>query len=527
MKKALISLLIIISAFFIVAMGQPARSMTCSICASIFGYALFWKISLSLENKKQRFFISTIWFIVVQAVQLSWMTSIDYVGAGLLAAYAVLCILFGLQFGLLTILVNKKRLQKSNSLFAIAGCWVILEWSRLFILCGFTFNPSGLALAHSPLTTQIASIGGVFGLSFIVIATNLALLRVWLAPRKILNYCLLIALIALPYIFGIYHQKKATSERKELNILLVQPGLKLNQKMRFPGMEEHYLSPFIQWNRILAILGKHKNEKIDIILMPESTVPLPAQAKIYPSNVVSNSLKTFLFKETAPELKNFDEKYISNADYAQYISEFFQADVVIGMENISEKGAYASAFVFQPGQENPKIYNKRVLVPIGEYLPFQWLKKLAAKYGVESFFEHGQSPLIIKHPKVKYALSICYEDTFGELNRKNKLLGAGLLLNLTNDNWYPNSKLREQHYSLARLRTVENGIPIARACNTGISAVVDAYNNEIKALYEEYNGESSLVSVPLDQYNTFYSRYGDAGIILLSFSLLITFIRRK
>jgi apolipoprotein N-acyltransferase len=120
-------------------------------------------------------------------------------------------------------------------------------------------------------------------------------------------------------------------------------------------------------------------------------------------------------------------------------------------------------------------------------------------------------------------ISVCYEETYGHIMRENRQLGAQLLVNLTNDGWYPQSKLSQQHFYHAIPRTVENGIALVRACNTGISAAVDSLGRVVARLAaddgpEELQPEVLRVSVPTYHYFTLYSFWGDAFI--LSFSVL-------
>ena len=111
--------------------------------------------------------------------------------------------------------------------------------------------------------------------------------------------------------------------------------------------------------------------------------------------------------------------------------------------------------------------------------------------------------------------------------RENRVKGAELLVNLTNDGWYPNSLLPKQHFDHARLRTVENGIPLVRACNTGVTCAVDSLGRIVGVLGEnevenQELADSILVELPLYHYSTFYSRYGD--FLIISFSFLLLFI---
>ena len=110
------------------------------------------------------------------------------------------------------------------------------------------------------------------------------------------------------------------------------------------------------------------------------------------------------------------------------------------------------------------------------------VKKLTKSYGISDFFTHGRESKVIES-KVPFSISICYEETFAELIRE----GYGskvqtLFVNVTNDNYYPNSRLPQQHFDHAKLRAVENGVPLIRACNTGITGVVDRFGRVVSVL---------------------------------------------
>ena len=104
--------------------------------------------------------------------------------------------------------------------------------------------------------------------------------------------------------------------------------------------------------------------------------------------------------------------------------------------------------------------------------------------------------------------------------RENRLTGAELLVNVTNDGWFPHSRLPQQHSDHSRLRTVETGIPLVRACNTGVTAACDSLGQVLGALSEESGQGTLLVDVPLYSYFTLYTVWGDLFIIALAISLV-------
>jgi apolipoprotein N-acyltransferase len=156
---------------------------------------------------------------------------------------------------------------------------------------------------------------------------------------------------------------------------------------------------------------------------------------------------------------------------------------------------------------------------MGEYIPFEFCRKLAARYGIAGSFTPGKHAVLWSCEKLPFGVSICYEETFGNLMRENREKGARFLLNLTSDAWFPLSKLPLQHYEHAKLRAVENGIPLFRACNTGVTAAVDPLGRERAALPEIETG-ALRVEMPLQHFQTFYAHFGEIPLLLACSFLL-------
>jgi apolipoprotein N-acyltransferase len=194
-----------------------------------------------------------------------------------------------------------------------------------------------------------------------------------------------------------------------------------------------------------------------------------------------------------------------------------------------DKENYNAALVYHPNTIKIESYEKRVLLPIVEYFPFSWVKNLAAKFGITGAYTHGSTNKIFAGKIANFSISICYEETFGHLLHDNRNIGAQLLVNISNDAWFPNSKLPKQHFDLGKIRTVENGLPLIRACNTGITAGINAFGETISILDKKENQNGLLLlNVPLASYPTLYSLLGDYLILSVSglFILLFLFSRK-
>src|ERR1043165_3162191 len=158
----------------IVAFGQPARVGWLGALAAACGYALFFYALPGSLARVRKFAAGTCWFALIQLIQLSWMTSIEYQGYYILAVYFFIALWLGAQFGLLTMFIPTAGRMCFQQLLFCASLWTLMEWMRLLILCGFSWNPIGLALTYFMPSLQFSSVFGVLGLSFWVILTNLA-----------------------------------------------------------------------------------------------------------------------------------------------------------------------------------------------------------------------------------------------------------------------------------------------------------------------------------------------------------------
>jgi len=534
----------------LVSLGNPVFVPYLSYPAACIGYALFWLCLYFFGSTKKRFFVSGLWYFFVQLVQLSWMTATEYQGNYILFIYVGIALFLGVQFGFLTLLLPKEKEQASNMeisrICAVASCWTLIEWARLYVLCGFSLNTSGMALAVSPYSAQLASVFGLLALSFVVLFINAYALR-WLIFKSSFyrnkSFFLWCALASMPYLFGGAHyffQKKQVSNSATFQVCLVQTGLLPGEKSPLFGRAKEYISPWNQWKWILQSLKEHKNQ--DLIVLPETVVPFRMSDAIYSlegvikvfSEVLELDVKDFLPPLEWPyaEKKIFADKeswQVSNAFWAQTLCNVLQADLIAGLDekDLEEKKNYNAAFYFRPMCTTIERYEKRVLVPLAEYLPTVWLKPFVSRYGISEFFTPGTEAKIF-FGKVPFSVSICYEETFSDLIREGTRKGAQLLVNVTNDNWYPDSLLPLHHYEQGRLRAIENGTPLIRACNSGVTVAVDCLGETVARLQQKECKKGVLVAqLPLYQYKTFYMIWGDAGIVAISFLFLLFFWKRR
>ena len=543
----------LVLSWFIVAFGQPAWLGWAGIISAVIGFALFWQSLSSFISAKKRFAIACGWYALVQSVQLSWMTSIEFQGYYIIGVYFGLCVLLGIQFGAISLLTRSEL--SWMRILAIASLWTLFEWGRFFFLCGFSWNPVGLALTSTVWPAQICSLWGILGLSFWVFFTNLAVLKLWrqekkrLIPKQLEKLVLLLAV--LPYLFGVLHirwqeYKEAHQESSSMMVALLQTGLLPSEKVPIHGQLKAFIPPFDQWQRLFGMLREKTDAKYDLIVLPEAAVPYRADLCHYPYERVVKLLKEFFGTEITAKLpplsphlaeqrqvKGVSGWYVSNLYMCQALANIYQAEVIAGLDAQDKESGknYNAAFHFKPMEWTARRYEKQVLLPLAEYLPFEIFRPLTGYYGITDFFSRGEESLVFLG-RVPLSVSICYEETFPEIVRQGRQNGAALFVNVSNDNYYPNSRLSQQHFDHARLRTIENGIPLVRACNTGITAGIDSLGRTLNKLGDggknsEWVKGALVFPMKISSHPTLYTFWGDAGIIAWMIMFVFAFCRLK
>lgn len=548
-SKRSISLSIL--SLIIVAFGQPAWSPLFGLLAAAFGCGLFWISISSLKDYWTRFWAGTFWFGAVQMVQLSWALTHPY--SYVYPLWFFMSMMIGMQFGFVVGWMTEERVKKLSFIIFFSSFWTIMEWSRLFLLSGISWNPIGLELTSAIIPLQLVSVAGVFGLSFVVFFTNCLFYRCYLLWRQTKAIALYATSALLPYIFGAIHYSvhyshlmESYTPKEMVNVLLVQPAFPVEEVMALQDPQSTLLQVYGKWKQILDIVHDKTDKPVDLVVLPEYVVPFGTYYPVFPLDSVQLEFQNLFGTEILEKLPEkeihlampietqFGEFWmVNNAYWIQSLANIFNAEVVAGLEDSEEfidkpKEHYSSAMVFFPKAGSIERYEKRVLVPLGEYIPFEFCRSLAARYGVMGSFTPGTKAKVINGKSIAYGLSICYEETYGHIMRDNRMIGAEMLVNLTNDFWYPRSRLPQQHFYHARLRAVEMGIPLVRAANNGVTGAVDSLGHVIDMLGQnsedpERVSDALYVQVPRYHYRTLYTYTGDMALMLFCWTVVIYF----
>ncbi len=393
-------------------------------------------------------------------------------------------------------------------LLAFAFAFFCAEAARGNLLTGFPWNLFGEALAANDAHMQMVAYTGVYGLTLAALFIFPAPAALIAAPASRYGRLwapVLIALIALPvsYAFGSYRLRQVAGEVEGVRIRIVQPNIPQREKWKPENRKAIF-------DRLLS-LSRSGTSGEDIgafthVVWPESSVP-------------------FLF--------GFNREMYSDARLPEAPSVLAalippQTNLILGAERAegilsvdkrySFNRVYNSLFVLSAGAKIRSIYDKTHLVPFGEYVPFSGALTM---FGFRAFshrlagFEAGskQASLISTPGTPDFLPLICYEIIFpGRVADNGKR--PGWLVNVTNDAWFGDSTGPYQHLHQARIRATEEGLPVMRSANTGISAVIDPYGRLLAALKL---GDTGVIDHGLPQALpvTFYEKTRFSVFVLL------------
>lgn len=401
-------------------------------------------------------------------------------------------------FGLSSFYFSKKH----SYILSFTALWIVFEIARSYLFTGFPWNLMGYSIAFSENLIQAASIFGIYGLSFIVVfSSSIFLYLLESSYKQFAIYCLITFAV---WGGAIFFGKNAISSNNFLNteikLRLVQPSIPQSEKWSMSKFWENF-----QVHRDLSLTTKASFTP-DIIIWPESAVVIqPTYLQVY------NSLKAITSTSGA---------YLITGGITDNLAN----------PNRSRDKLFASIYAISPSGELVFDYHKSHLVPFGEYIPYENIlpfKKLTP--GLEAY-SAGKPGFIVSlnSKKLKIRPLLCYEVIFPyEVRMSNK--DADFILNLTNDAYYGSSSGPYQHFYMSRIRAVENGLPLVRVANNGITAIFD-HNGIMRTYPTKLNSVESVDAyLPKKPDNeTIYSKYGESFIyaIIILF-MLIPFMPMK
>jgi apolipoprotein N-acyltransferase len=337
-----------------------------------------------------------------------------------------------------------------RGLWAFPAAWVALEFARSRLFSGFPWMLLGYDLSASPRLRQAADIAGVSGLSFLLALSGVS---VYLSVRSLSRHGIrkgsvpaIPAFVTAIFLFAygaafLAGTAPAPDAGPPLRVGIAQGGIDQSEKWD-PGNQERTLVVYEE------LTQQARDSGAQLVVWPETAAPF--------------------FYGWEPALSRRLEGIAARAGIP----------LIFGAPWFDPEGGgrvYNSVFHMDGRGVVRGRYDKRHLVPFGEYVPIPkflfFLRKLT--YG-EKDFSAGTGPSLFETGGSRASASVCYESIFPSLIGDGVAAGAGWLVNVTNDAWFGDTVAPHQHLAMARLRCVEFRRPMVRAANSGISAFIDA-----------------------------------------------------
>lgn len=353
--------------------------------------------------------------------------------------------------------------------FALAIAFGLAEFARGHVLTGLPWNLIGYGLAATAATMQLAAVLGVYALSLLAVLLFASPLAIFapegsgLAQRKGAGLLALVLLLA--FLLGIvWGERRLAGDdlaTTGVRLRIVQADVDQANKWR-PENSAEIFNDYLDLTRSGG--GSPGLNGIGLVIWPETAVP-------------------FLLAESSDAL-------LAIGDLLPEGTTLLVGAVRLGEERdaqgrLTSRRIYNSLLVIDDKAQILGTYDKIHLVPFGEYLPFQdFMERLGIMQltGVRGGFSPGSRPRLLSIPGAPPASPlICYEIIFPD-DVTDKETRPGWLLNVTNDAWFGTSAGPHQHFHQAELRAVEQGLPVVRAANTGISAIIDPYGRVVAEL---------------------------------------------
>ena len=360
-------------------------------------------------------------------------------------------------------------------MLALAGCLTLADFLRAELFTGFPWAQIGSLWLDQPFM-QLASILGVPGVGFLTLVVLAAPMAIagrtrWIAAA------LSLAVLASGSAYGLL-RLSAPVEMTQTRLRIVQPNAPQHLKWR-PDRAVAF------FQRLLSLTAEPSDTPPDIILWPETalTQRLDIAEDVLP-----------LMTDAAGE-----------------------ARLIFGVQRLDDQDFYNSLVVMQPDGEVSHIYDKHHLVPFGEYIPLAWLLEMTGIMpdATRRGYSRGEGTEVLDLGEFGQMLPlICYEAIFAR-DVSAATQRPDWIVQITNDAWFGESAMPYQHLDQTRLRAIEQGLPVARAANTGVSAMIDPYGRILAS--QPLNSTGVIdADLPAPLTPTLYSRMGNApGLVLL------------
>jgi apolipoprotein N-acyltransferase len=446
--------------------------------------------------------------IVFVLVSVPWIADVLAVhgGTSQLVGWGILLLIatvWGILTGGFTWTVN--RIARRNFALACIAApfvWVTSEFARAHLPeISFPWNLLGYSAAANPAMLQVTAVTGIYGLSFVMAAFNSLL--AWADAARTINLKKRMSMVAAAVVLILcvmFLGARFVPQAQASHFArAVQPN--------FPEVDSYPDNWFTLHKDDLDELDELSLQPSahhpDLIVWPEAPAPFSWQDSRFSKRASSLAIRAghpFLAGVIEWKTEQFPSGHIGQAPYN-------------------------SALLVDSQGQKVFVYDKRHLVPFGEYEPFPLIHRVVQSVSDEvGGFHKGKVPAVGTLPGAyKFGVFICYEAIYPGEIREFAGKGANLLINISNDGWFGKSAAAVQHLHMARVRAVESRRWVLRVTNSGITAAIDPYGKIYESIPRDVRG---AVDLPYDFRTaiTLYARFGDwfawmcvlVSVILLS-----------
>ncbi len=462
-------------------------------------------------------------FFVFNLITLYWVGSWTKEADPFLMISGVLLLFLNPAFYLIPVsiyYISQKILKKEKAIFLFPVFWVFFEYIYSVTDLRFPWLTLANSLPYFNQFIQVADIIGAYGLSLIILEINIFIyLSIKdLKESKKINYKYALIgtlLFFIPLFYGFIKTYKPKTYESKIVVGLIQPDL----------------NPWDKWS------GGNLNEQIDLYLnLTEQAYKKGARLIVWPESALSVYLLSGNYDEEVQKIQKFVYSHniflLTGMPDVNFYFDLTQApkDAKKLKSQNAAYTSYNSILLFSPFTLEIQKYQKNLLVPFGEHVPFvEYLPFLGNlikwQVGISSW-NVGKEQNVFDLSVIKIGGIVCIESIYPDYVAKFVQKGADLIAVVTNDSWYGYSSGPFQHKEISVLRAVENRRSVVRAANGGISCVIDPFGRTISKtkLFER----TVLVdTVPVNHEITFYSKYPliiPFMVTLITLTLLINYL---
>jgi apolipoprotein N-acyltransferase len=425
------------------------------------------------------FYLATVYWVAYTITNYTAVPFVVAVGILVLMSAALAC-----YHGAFVAGVRWLELHDLPVVWLAPPLWVTLEWLRGWFFIGFPWAALGYSQYRYHDLVQITEVTGVYGVSALIVFFNVIIAGVVQASaatvrRLVPALALLTVLVGGLPLWG--HWRAETLARRPpagtLRVAIAQGNIEQDHKWD-PAYQDETMT------RYRTLTASAAAAHPDLVVWPETATP-------------------FFFQEPGPLRDEVLRTAADNHVHVIFGSPAFHHDRSGTLEELNR------AYLVSPDGWELASYDKMVLVPFGEYVPYAsvlfFVNRIVEAVGT---IIPGHEPTVFRLPDARFGAPICYEDVFPALTRRFIAGGADFLVNITNDAWYGPTSAPQQHLAQATLRAIENRVPLVRAANTGISAIVDI-DGRIRWRGPLFETLYHVDEIAWPGVRTFYTRFGD------------------